>query len=342
MTEPTRLQPRKDGGPLQSLTERQYGFSSINYPKNIETISHCMLFNVNVHDQSKDLSSTPGARETIKSRENTSNEVPRHKQSDTAKFGLTRRTTRVKRAISLYVPETVVFDGRQNYDTPSLYQFGGAIGAAAATGASSLTSDMSVGGILGMLGMGGAVAAGLAVGTRTGGAMLDLARARDGRTLGNLSGISNQTVNVAKIGAQITGFALNPLIEVLYNSPQLRTFNFDFIFAPNSKDESDVVWQIIYEFRRHSSPEFVNYSGGLIFIPPSDFDITFMRRTENGFVENTNMPRISSCVLEDVQVDYAASGQFNTFVDGMPIQTRMRLQFKELDIITREKIDVGY
>jgi len=59
-------------------------------------------------------------------------------------------------------------------------------------------------------------------------------------------------------------------------------------------------------------------------------------------VENTNIPRMSTCVLENVQTDYASAGTFATFEDGMPIQIRMRLVFQELNIITRDAVDRGY
>jgi len=109
-----------------------------------------------------------------------------------------------------------------------------------------------------------------------------------------------------------------------------------------------MVWKIINEFRRHSSPEYLPDTYGTILTPPSEFQITFLRKTLSasgsggGFIENTNLPRITSCVLSDVQVDYAPTGGYVTFEDGMPVQIRMRLVFIELHMITREMIDKGY
>ena len=80
----------------------------------------------------------------------------------------------------------------------------------------------------------------------------------------------------------------------------------------------------------------------------TEFQITFLRKTLSasgsggGFIENINLPRITSCVLSDVQVDYAPTGGYVTFEDGMPVQIRMRLVFIELHMITREMIDKGY
>jgi len=327
----TRQQPRNDApAPLQSLQGNPYQFSSINYPIDIEDISHTMLFNINVHESSKDLTVGLSPGEPPATREIASGETPRYKKTKQGLLGLTRRTTRVARAISLYVPETVVFDSKQQYESPSLLDKLGLGGTALASVASSTQEGIGTLATLGIAGGATAVAAALAGGAAVTGA----ARI--------LSSIDQTITSAAKTGAQILGFAVNPIIEVLYQAPTLRTFNFDFVFAPRSEQEADAVWNIIYEFRRHSAPEFLEGSGGVILVPPSDFDITFMRKVESGFVENTNMPRMTSCVCEDVQVDYAAAGQFSTYTDGMPVQIRMRLSFKEIDIITREKIDRGY
>lgn len=326
---------RQEGAPLASLQGSQYGFSSINYPIDIENISHTILFNINVQESSKDLSgiSVAAGEPPTAAREmrTSTSETPRYQQTKAnQKLGLTRRTRRVARAISLYVPETVVFDSKQQYESPSLLDKLGLGGAAAATLASKSQENFGTLATLAGLGAAGLVAGALVgVGPLTAG-------------LRAIDAAQREATSLAKTGAQILGFALNPIIEVMYQSPQLRTFNFDFVFAPRSSEEADKVWEIIHEFRRHSAPEFLDGIGGVILVPPSDFDITFMRKGENGFVENTNMPRITSCVCEDVQVDYGAAGQFATYVDGMPVQIRMRLSFKELDIITREKIDKGY
>lgn len=351
MTEPTRLSPRKDNAPLNTLTEGAYKFSSFNYPSNIETLSHSILFNINVQTASKDM----GTRETAVvagftgaggSPEQLSTTLVGSRASvETGGnlLGLTRKTRRVMRAISLYVPDTVVFEGSQNYQTPSLLNELGIGGTALATVTSSALggapgSGAAIGSIL-AASLGAAAASGVQNAFESG---LRTLQQRGGIVGSAISGAAGALTDVNKINraAQTVGFAINPIIEVLYSAPNLRNFNFDFIFAPRDEEEADLIWKIIYEFRRHSSPELI--AAGTIFVPPSEFDITFLRKTDSGFVENTNIPRISTCVLQDVQVDYASSGFFATHWDGMPVQIRMRLVFKEINIITRELIDKGY
>lgn len=330
----------QDFTPITELQTNQFSFASLTYPEDMNNLSHAMLFNINVQRTSNDFS---GGREQADTTfdpilNNTFGLGTTRSQqaAPPGSPGLTRRTRRALRAISMYVPETVVFEDRQQYDTPSLTQTLGIAGTAAATaGSAALAATENPGGVLagavGAIGV-GAIAAGI-LGALPGASAVG----------SQLSGLNQRVTNTVRSTTQLGGYALNPVIEVLYNSPTLRSFNFDFIFTPKSSSEADMVWSIIYEFRRHSAPEYTNFLEGLFFLPPSDFDISFLRRDSSGsFIENTNIPRISSCVLKSVQVDYAASGQFSTFVDGMPIQIRMRLEFQELNILTRDRIDKGY
>lgn len=336
--EPTRQTIRLGGGagPLATLTGSgdKFKFSAFNYPSNIESLSHALLFNINVQEASNDYPTEGGAFENARlGREIQETNIKETRAQNLTKgqIGLTRKTKRVKRAISLYIPDSVVFDNRQKYEEVSLMEKLGIGGTVAATGASqgimqALATTAIAGGLAAA-----AVGAGVAGGATAGGATRATAR---------VAGVLNNSFGAVKTAAQIAGFAANPVIEVLYAHPMLRTFNFDFIFAPRNAQEADMVWQIIFEFRRHSTPEI--FAGGTLFVPPSEFEITFLRKSGNGWIENTNIPRISTCVMEDIQVDYASSGSFVTFNDGMPVQIRMRLQFKEVNIITREAIDKGY
>jgi hypothetical protein len=349
--EPTRQTIREDdaggvegAGPLATLKTNKYQFSSFNYPIDIENLSHAMLFNIRVHEMSKDL----GSREE---RAESNLQKGRRERLLQGSPNVKRKYVTVKRAISLYMPDTIVFDNKQNYEAPSLLEKLGIGGTAAITAGSDYlkSAGESIRGFAGI-----AAAIGVSEPTRR-----DIERA--GNVMGSITpgaiiaGLSSlfkadrqKITPTVRIAAQLSGFAVNPVIEVLYSNPMLRAFNFDFIFAPRNEKEADMVWKIINEFRRHSAPEYLPDTFGTILTPPSEFQITFLRKSLSasgsggGFIENTNIPRITSCVLSDVQVDYAPTGGYVTFEDGMPVQIRMRLVFIELHMITREMIDKGY
>jgi hypothetical protein len=130
------------------------------------------------------------------------------------------------------------------------------------------------------------------------------------------------------------GVIVNPQIDVLYTSPELRTFSFEFLMAPRSVKEADEVARIVYLFKFHAAPEILNDGTGFgrYFVPPSEFDIKFS-------VDTLGM--ISTCVLEDLTVDYAPNGTA-FYGNDAPVFTRMTLRFRELEFITKELVREGF
>jgi len=137
------------------------------------------------------------------------------------------------------------------------------------------------------------------------------------------------------------GEADNPYMEVLFDSMQLRTFTYNFTFAPRKEEEALEVQRIIQLFRFHMAPELrpgVNRYLGI----PSTFDIHYMFLSKNGIAsENNFYNRIATCVLQDCSVNYTPGG-VKSFEDGGPTQTTMKLSFKEIQLLTKDKIGEGY
>jgi hypothetical protein len=140
--------------------------------------------------------------------------------------------------------------------------------------------------------------------------------------------------------------AVNPQVELLYSHPELRQFDFNFTFFPESVNEAIEIDNIINMFKYHAAPEIKANSSGRYFTPPGSFDIEFMY---NGG-SNKNIPKISTCILENIQVNYAPNG-FSAFEinpseagagekgDGMPTEISLTLQFRETEIVTKDLLD---
>jgi hypothetical protein len=100
------------------------------------------------------------------------------------------------------------------------------------------------------------------------------------------------------------------------------------------------VSKLISRLRFHQAPEVAPNSGGFFLVPPSEFDIKFMYNGK----ENPNIPKISTCVLQSIDVDYAPNG-FSAYEvpgesasegrTGMPVAIRLSLNFKETEILTK-------
>ena len=137
------------------------------------------------------------------------------------------------------------------------------------------------------------------------------------------------------------GEASNPYMEVLFDQMQLRTFTYNFNFAPKNQQEAFEVQKIIQLFRFHMAPELrpnVNRYLGL----PSQFDIHYMYLSSDGHSsENNYYNRIATCVLQDCKVNYTPGG-VKSFEDGGPVTTTMTLTFKEIELLTKDKIAQGF
>ena len=144
-----------------------------------------------------------------------------------------------------------------------------------------------------------------------------------------------------KLAKKSFGEADNPYMEVLFDAMQLRTFTYNFKFAPRNQQEAYEVQKIIQLFRFHMAPELrpgVNRYLGL----PSQFDIHYMFLSKDGQAsENNYYNRIATCVLQDCKVNYTPNG-VKSFEDGGPVTTTMTLTFKEIELMTKDKIAQGF
>ena len=145
---------------------------------------------------------------------------------------------------------------------------------------------------------------------------------------------------------KVFGRAANPYLEVLFQGPELRSFNYSFTFAPTSEEEQREVRDIIKLFRYHQAPE--SRSAASLFLGlPSTFDIMYMYQpdtTQSNRIEaheNQFYHKIATCVLQSVNVDYTP-GKVASHQQGAPVLIKMTLSFMETEILTKQHILAGY
>jgi hypothetical protein len=147
---------------------------------------------------------------------------------------------------------------------------------------------------------------------------------------GDLTGLSLNAI----------GQAFNPQLQVLFTSIGFRTFQFDFTLTPYSQEEAVAIYNIVKTFKYRAAPEIVSngvMTQGIYQKIPDRFNITFY---SNG-KENTKINKIAQCVLTNINVDYAPIS-WATFGDGSPVQTKLTLQFQEIELIDKNKITAGF
>ena len=143
-------------------------------------------------------------------------------------------------------------------------------------------------------------------------------------------------VDPKTLAALGTSQALNPFREQVFQNVETRSFNFDYKFLPRNAGEAKTAQNIIRMFKFHMHPELS--TGGLFYIYPSTFDIQYFFKGK----ENQNINKISECVLASMKVDYGPNGQMSSFADGSPTEITMSLSFVELEVLTKERVNVGY
>jgi len=129
-------------------------------------------------------------------------------------------------------------------------------------------------------------------------------------------------------------------MEMVFKSVPMREFNFTFEFAPKNQSELDSVDKIIKLFKFHMQPETL--AGSDYFRVPSEFQLTYMYMDkQNGYI-----PKISRCVLKNMEVDQSPEGVFTTFSaddrGAFPTLTKLTMTFAETEVMTKQKITEGF
>lgn len=314
-------------GPLASLYGRGNSLTDLRYPRNIGNFDrpHAIKFYINLPQNSyyTNLPSTgvtPG--QTVGDFFGT---IPGLESVNNINF--TPNTKRLSTTITLYMPDTVSTSYNASYQEDNMSDYAipfyGQLGKDALSTLGSVFDESSTQSFISDL-------------------------SRDALALINRRSSSKILPADAFLRAQ--GIAINPQVQLLFRAVALREFQFEFMFSPKTSQESEQVREIINTFRFHSAPEVgggtnpdpagnptTDKRTNLFYVVPSTFNIDLLFNGET----NKYLNKIGECVLETVAVDYAPNG-FSTFEDGSPVQIRMTLQFKEVDVVDKNSVSLGY
>lgn len=132
----------------------------------------------------------------------------------------------------------------------------------------------------------------------------------------------------------------NPRVEFLYNQTALRSFTYEFTMVPRSRKEMTEIHKIVQAFKEWAAPSIVDNEANF-FRFPNLFEIEYHAYDK----ENSYLNKISTCALTQISVDYTTENQpafFRPDEQGAPpVTTKLTLQFKEMEILTRERIADG-
>jgi hypothetical protein len=280
--------------------DSSFGYTTLRYPSDLgsPTKNHYVVFFINQQNQTQFGGGTSTVNGVLPTAVQGRIDAGTASNPD-AELSTAQATTRTNGAICLYMPDTLAFDTTQNYSDISL---GDSVAGAFATGAFSVVDAFrSESAKKGVSNPFTAVAAGV----------LDQASKS---VAGGIDGGENlrKAIMQSKIGV-----ATNPMMELIYSSPELRSYRFDFLFYPRTSKESEEVQKIVELFQFHF----------------------------NG-VENPNIEKTTTCVMTSINCDYAPNGWAAYEVPGSPtpslgktgspVAIRLTMGFKEIEYKTKD------
>ena len=121
---------------------------------------------------------------------------------------------------------------------------------------------------------------------------------------------AEQAVGVGGLLSRATGSVVNPNLELLFQAPTLRTFQFQFKMSPRNKNEADEVKKIIRLFKRRMAAK--KGKDGLFLKAPNVFKIQYLK----GSKIHPSINLIKVCALLNFAVDYTPNGSYMTFGGG--------------------------
>jgi len=136
---------------------------------------------------------------------------------------------------------------------------------------------------------------------------------------------------------RVTGAILNPNLELLFESPTLRTFSFTFKMSARSEQEAKQIIGIIRFFKQGMAPR--KSDSNLFLLSPHTFKITYIHKNQEGSHKFLN--KFKECALTNLTTNYTPEGQYATFYDGPMVSYEIQMQFQELEPVFNEDYGPG-
>ena len=147
------------------------------------------------------------------------------------------------------------------------------------------------------------------------------------------------------IVARTTGTVLNPNLELLFQGPRLRIFNFNFKLTPRDVNEANEIRKIVRCLKRNMAPAVS--TSNLFLKAPRIFRLEYIHNipgTDNPLFNEMNqhpfLHKFKPCVLSNFSVDYTPDGSYMTYGEnGSMTSYTLTMQFSEIEATYANEYD---
>ena len=134
--------------------------------------------------------------------------------------------------------------------------------------------------------------------------------------------------------SRTSGAVLNPNLELLFEGPDLRQFNYTFKMSAESQAEATAIKNIIWWFKKGMSIRRQENGSSLFLTTPNVFRIRYIQGESD--TDHPGINKVKDCALLNCSVNYTPEGNYSTFKDGTMTMYEMTLSFGELSPIFSE------
>ena len=136
--------------------------------------------------------------------------------------------------------------------------------------------------------------------------------------------IAGDAAGVQGLLTRTTGAVLNPNLELLFQKPTLRPFDFTFKMSARSAEEANEIIRIIRFFKQGMAP--IRSASNLFIKSPHTFQIRYIHDGK----DHPFLNKFKECALKNMTVNYTPEGNYATFRDGKMISYQITMSFQEL------------
>ena len=145
----------------------------------------------------------------------------------------------------------------------------------------------------------------------------------------------------ANITGRTTGQVINPNMELLFNGPSLRTFNFQFRLTPRDDTEAKVIRQIIKSFKSNMAVQ--RSTSNLFLMAPNIFKLKYISGNGSSAIEqHPFLNKFKPCAMTAFNVNYTPDGSYMTFENQSLTSYDISMAFSELEPIYQDDYTNDY
>ncbi len=149
---------------------------------------------------------------------------------------------------------------------------------------------------------------------------------------------AGKAVGVKNLMTRSTGLIFNPNLELLFDKPVLRGFQFSFDLTPRSQKEAEEIIKIIKFFKQGMAA--IRSESNLFLLSPHVFQVHYILNGD-GQNDHPYIGKMKECAMTNFNVDYTPQANYSTLKDGFMTAYKISMQMKELEPIFNDEYGSG-